>query len=331
MRPMLSSISDKQAQRELRGNGLPLNTFLFGEDVSTMWDSWDIDADLKKKLYPCTNLVDREIVSDGCLQFRIRSTYQLSEKSVLRQDMVFYADTPRVDFETMLAWNDKHRFLKVNFNLAIHSEYMRNEIQFGHCIRKTTRNNSQEQAMFEVVNHKYTDISETRYGVALLNDCKYGISAEGSSLQLSLHKGGTRPDPRGDAGVHTFRYALLPHMGGFSAESVVWPAYEFNNPPVVIRGKRPLMPIAQATEPNIIIETVKPCEDEQFAFILRLYECEGTYTRTQLKLNPVITALESTNMLEENGQPLKTNDVIEFNPFEIKTLKCTYIQKNKAL
>lgn len=75
--------------------------------------------------------------------------------------------------------------------------------------------------------HKYADLSEPSYGVALLNDCKYGVSVEGGRIALSLAKGGMRPDPRGDEGVYTFRYAFLPHTGGFCAQSVVRPAYAF--------------------------------------------------------------------------------------------------------
>ena len=130
--------------------------------------------------------MERKVVSDGKVQFRIRSTYRLSDKSTLKQDMIFYSTTPRVDFETIIDWKDKHRFLKVSFDTTVRSNFARHEIQFGHSLKPTTRNNSIEQAMFEVVNHKFTDLSETRYGVALLNDCKYGISVEGSDMQLSL-------------------------------------------------------------------------------------------------------------------------------------------------
>ena len=72
------------------------------------------------------------------------------------------------------------------------------EVQFGNVKRPTARNTTVEQAKFEVLNHKYTDLSESRYGAALLNDCKYGISVEGGQMRLSLHKGGCRPDYKGD-------------------------------------------------------------------------------------------------------------------------------------
>ena len=142
--------------------------------------------------------------------------------------MVFHATSAQVDFETEVDWQDKHRFLKTGFCTTLQANTARHEIQFGHCQKPTTRNNTLEQAMFEVLNHRYTDLSETRYGVAVLNDCKYGVSVEGGDIRLSLHKGGCRPDPRGDAGLHQFTYSFLPHMGGFSAENAVLPGYALN-------------------------------------------------------------------------------------------------------
>ena len=81
--------------------------------------------------------------------------------------------------------------------------------------------------MLEVLNHKYTDISETNFGAAILNDSKYGISVDGTAAALTLLKGGLHPDTRGDEGVYAFTYSLLPH-GAFSAQSVTRPAYELN-------------------------------------------------------------------------------------------------------
>ncbi len=322
----ISSFIDTRVNRELRGGGYPLNTLLMAEDVPSGWDNWDIDADCQMKFEASAQLTKREIVSDGKVQFRIRRLYKLSDKSILKQDMIFYSTTPRVDFETIIDWNDKHRFLKVDFDTTVMSNTARHEIQFGHCQKPTTRNNSFEQAMFEVVNHKFTDISETRYGIAILNDCKYGISVEGSDMRLSLHKGGTRPDPRGDAGVHECVYSFLPHVGDFSADNVIIPAYSLNYRPVVKAGNAEYGSFASVDSSNIIIEAVKPCEENEKAFIMRLYEAEGTFTNARLSLGMKPASVELTNMLEETLEKLagEKETALSFRPFEIKTIKISY-------
>ncbi|MBM6921239.1 alpha-mannosidase [Phocea massiliensis] len=321
----MSSFIDKRNGRELVA-GLPFNTFLMAEDVPSAWDNWDVDADIQPKFKDCAELLSEEVISNGAAQLRIRRTYKLSDKSSLRQDMVFHARTPRIDFETEIEWHDVRRFLKTAFDTSILARQARHEIQFGYATKPTTRNNAIEQAMFEVLNHKYTDLSETQYGCAILNDCKYGISVEGGSMRLSLHKGGIRPDPRGDAGTHRVTYSFLPHMGGFSAETVIKPAYALNYRPLVTEG-RFILPQLLSVEnaPNVIIETVKPCEDAQNACIVRLYEAEGTYASCKLVPGFAVTKAEETNMLEEPKAELNANDIaLTFRPFEIKTIKLSY-------
>jgi len=55
-------------------------------------------------------------------------------------------------------------------------------------------------------------MSETNYGVALLNDSKYGYSARTNILGMSLLKSPKGPDTTCDMGDHTFTYSLYPHL-----------------------------------------------------------------------------------------------------------------------
>lgn len=137
--------------------------------------------------------------------------------------LIFSAHTPQVRFDTVIHWQDDHRFLKTAFDTAIFATESREEIQFGYACRSTSNNTPQDIARFEVSCHKYADLSESRCGVAILNDCKYGIYAKGGSLRLSLHKGGCSPDFVGDKGDHRVPYAFLPHDTGFGAQSVIRP------------------------------------------------------------------------------------------------------------
>ena len=326
-RGYMKSFYDIQAQRELTGEGYAFNTFLVAEDLPSEWDNWDVDADLQMKFKDCASLLSREVIANGPVELRIRSRYQITEKSTITQDMVFSANSPLVRFETLMDWQDDHRFLKTAFDTDIFNDFVRQEIQFGYLKRPTTRNNSVDQAKFEVLNHKYTDLSEAHYGVAILNDSKYGISAYEGQLRLSLHKGGLRPDYiHGDRGLHYCEYGLLPHQGGFSAQNVIEPAYAFNYKPVQVAGVREIPSLISADKPNLVIETLKACEDSENAFIARVYEAEGGFTHGKLSLSFAPKAVELTNMLEETQEALPASDTLEltFRPFEIKTIKISY-------
>nr|WP_297863895.1 glycoside hydrolase family 38 C-terminal domain-containing protein [uncultured Acetatifactor sp.] len=323
----LEALTDKRNGRRIRGEGYALNTFLMAEEVPLSYDNWDVDADSECKYADTAQLLSRQVVADGAVEYRIRSTYRLTAASTLTQDMIFYAERPEIVFETKMDWQEDHRFLKAAFDTAVHTDYASQEIQFGYIRRPVNRNTSVEKAKFEVSNHKYTDLSETRYGIAVLNDCKYGISLNGGSMRLSLHKGGNRPDYRGDKGIHFCTYALLPHLGSMDAENVIRPAYLLNEKPIIVSGHVPLESLLSIDAPNVIAETVKPAEDAGNCFVVRLYEAEGTCTPVRLAF-PGLTVrrIEETNMLEETTERLEVQQEISltFRPFEIKTLKIAY-------
>lgn len=321
----ISSFFDTDSERELV-NEMSLNTLLIAEDVPMSWDNWDIDADIEMKLRPCGTLVERETVSQGDVAFIIRSKYKISKKSVVTQDMIFFASSPEVRFDTYMDWQDDHRFLKAVFDVEVREDFARHEIQFGYCKRPTTRNNSLEQARFEVVNHKYTDLSEPSYGVTIMNDSKYGICVNGSKIGISLHKGGNHPDVKGDKGLHHTVYSFMPHNCGFGARAVIHPSYMLNIPHIVSDGIFEAKALVKTDKANIIVESVKACEDEDRAFIIRLYEAEGSRTTGTVTFGSCVKKFVQTNMLEEaHGSAVDASSVrMQFRPFEIKTIKAYY-------
>ena len=250
----------------------------------------------------------------------------MTEKTTITQDMVFSAHSPLVTFDTVIDWQDSHRFLKTAFDTSLFCDGVRNEIQFGFIRRSNHRSSAADKARFEICNHKYSDLSEAGYGLALLNDCKYGLSVREGSMRLSLHKGGERPDSQGDKGRHICRYAILPHDAAFSAETVVRPAYAFNYLPIVKPGDYTLPQLLSIDLPNVIVETVKPCEDADNAYILRLYEAAGAYSKATLSLNHDVKGIALTDMLEEVREelPPARKAALTFKPFEIKTVRVKY-------
>ena len=132
-----------------------------------------------------------------------------------------------------------------------------------------------------------------------------------------------RPDTQGDKGRHRCRYAILAHNAPFGAQSVIQPAYQFNYAPVPAAAATAIPALATPDKANIIIEAVKPCEDAQRAYILRLYEAMGDYTATAISFGHTVKAVQECNMLEEVQKPADP-DAITFRPFEIKTLKVEY-------
>lgn len=321
------ALIDKASGRDIVKLGGGLNTFLIGEDIPSSWDNWEIDRDQRLKMGIEKGFLNREIVSNGVFQLRIRSTYKIGVKSSMIQDMIFHANSAQIDFETKLQWAETHKLLKVGFELDVLAQYARHEIQYGYVERPTHENLSQDRARFESCNHKWTDLSEAEFGVAILNDCKYGIGVKGSEVRLSLMKSGIRPDRRGECGEHLFTYSILPHNCGFSVDSVVKPAYELNIPVISTKAGSETMDFKGLLEidaANIIAESIKWSEDGE-GFILRIYDAGKTGKKVKIRFNIPIREVTETNLLEEELSIIQVEDnsISPYvKPFEIKTFLC---------
>jgi alpha-mannosidase len=193
--------------------------------------------------------------------------------------------------------------------------------------RPTHYNTSWDLARFEVCAHKWADLSEPDYGVAILNDCKYGYSVHGNIMRLSLLRSPKNPDQQADQGHHSFRYALLAHAGSFQQGGVIDQAYCFNVPLLInATNKQPAqVSFFQVSKPSVVIETVKKAEDSN-AIIVRLYEAHGTHTKIRLSSSLPIKLISGCNLLEEEEQPLEWSEGgvnLDMTPYKIITLKLT--------
>ena len=92
---------------------------------------------------------------------------------------------------------------------------------------------------------RFADLSEPGFGLALLNDAKYGHSARDNVLGLSLVRSPVLPDPLADEGEQRFVYGLMPHAGAWHEGGVREEAEDLNQPLLVAparprpRGRSP--------------------------------------------------------------------------------------------
>lgn len=137
--------------------------------------------------------------------------------------------------------------------------------------------------------HKFCDISEARYGVALLNDSKYGYSVREGNMGLSLLKAPKFPDHLADMGHHSFIYSLLPHDRALEESTVFEEAHRLNTPLWVAIVEKPAddeeYPMArnmintqnffEIDAANVVVGALKRSEDSEDIFILRVHEDRG--------------------------------------------------------
>ncbi|HLJ09276.1 MAG TPA: glycoside hydrolase family 38 C-terminal domain-containing protein, partial [Acidimicrobiia bacterium] len=216
------------------------------------------------------------------------------------------------------------------FPVAVHAAAARFEIQFGHLARPTHANTPFDQARFEVCAQRWADLSEAGYGVALLNDCKYGYDVRGDTLRLSLLRAPTAPDPLCDRGRHRFTYALLPHGGDLTP--VIAAGYALGaplavRPDVRTSGPAALRPrdhsLVTVGDPGFVVETVKAADDGR-GVILRGYEALGGRCRVRLRPGVPCTRAVRTDLLERDGDDIEVDGdglALTVRPFELVTLR----------
>jgi alpha-mannosidase len=267
-------------------------------------------------------------VEAGGLRAVVRSRTAFGS-STIDQAMVLTAGSRRIDFVTDVDWHEEHKLLKVAFPVAVHAPHASFEIQFGHVERPTHENTSWERARFEVCAHRWADLSEAGYGVALLNDCKYGYDVRGNVLRLSLLRAPTAPDPTCDRGRHRFTYSLLPHAGDLREGGVVAAGYALNaplevRPTTAHTGARPASASFVSTaQPGFVVETVKRGDDGE-GIVLRGYEAHGGRCRVRLRVGLPFTAAARADLLEAQRHPLDVDGdevVFDVRPFELVTLR----------
>jgi alpha-mannosidase len=184
-------------------------------------------------------------------------------------------------------------------------------------------------ARFEVCAQKWADLSEPGYGVALLNDCKYGHDILGNTLRLSLLRAPVSPDPVADRGHHYFTYALLPHAGDIREGRVIEEAYALNVPLIAreVKSHAGSLPSSasffRVDRPGAVIEAIKVAESGG-ALIVRLYEAEGARGQVRLTTSLPVSKAWLADLLEKevSALPLKNGTVqLDLKPFEIVTIK----------
>ncbi|MEM1059964.1 MAG: alpha-mannosidase [Verrucomicrobiota bacterium] len=325
----LASVYDLREKREVLQ--APGNVFHLHEDIPNDWSAWDIDIFYQEKQATVGGLQSLKVVEDGPLRAVVRLVRKFGA-STLQQRIVLRAGSARLDFETEVDWQECQKLLKVAFPVAVHSPRATYEIQFGHTERPTHYNTSWDWARFEVCGQKWADLSETGYGVALLNDCKYGHDIQGNVMRLSLLRAPVSPDPVADQGRHKFTYALLPHAGPVQESDVIEEAYALNVP----LGVHPIEPQKGALPPEfwffsldrvgVVMEAVKLTEDGK-GVVVRLYEALGSRGPVEFATTLPVKKAWATNLMEEPEKELKLTDgAVKFDvkPFEIVTLKFAF-------
>jgi alpha-mannosidase len=322
-------------EREVFAEGELGNVLAVYEDKPAAYDAWNIDReafDTRVDLSLLATVEQFAVIEEGPVRAGIEVVQRFRD-SMITQRIYLYAQSPRLEVQTVVDWHEHQTLLCVHFPVAVNADRATYEIQHGYIERPTHENTSWGAARFEVAHHRWMDLSEGDYGVSLLNDCKYGGCVRDNDLRLTLIKSGIYPDPDADQGTHTFTYALLPHTGDFRNETVD-EAHGLNYPLLSYfvrkaeKRQTPNLPpsyaLASVNDQGLVIDAIKRAEDGN-GYIVRLYEAFNTRGTATLTLGFDVAEAFTTNLLEENEEPVEVTSggdiAFAYGPHEIKTFR----------
>ncbi|MBR0463126.1 MAG: alpha-mannosidase [Clostridia bacterium] len=317
----MTSLVDVREGRELVKPGQAFNRIVCYENRPHNYDAWDINIYYDEHSWDVTDLIGSEVVANGPVLAKIRNTYRFNN-STIWQDVVFYRQIDRIDFETKVDWKEQHYMLKAHFPADLFYNDATYDIQYGNVRRATHKNTSWDVARFEVCAHKWMDVGESNYGFSLMNDCKYGHSVDENSVALTMLKSSTEPNPIADQEMHYFTYSIVPHSGDWRQANIPEKAYRLNIPVTALPGQGGsdcLASFAAVDQPNVIVESVKKALKSD-GTVVRLYECFGQRSKVTLTLGCPAQAVRSISLMEDDlGEvALDGNKVVfDIKPYEI--------------
>jgi len=202
--------------------------------------------------------------------------------SNVKLEYVLKAGCPWLELRLEVEWREiggKEKgipALQIRFPFNVEDARARYEVPYG-SIERSLKDGEEVPALrWADITGKAPDGARAA-GCALLNDCKYGHSLDGSALRLTLIRSSYDPDPLPEVRNHEIRMALLPHDGTMSIADMVRRGAAFSHPLQVIatdvhEGDLPACAAAiRSVEPdNVVLATLKGCEDGD-GVICRLY------------------------------------------------------------
>jgi alpha-mannosidase len=269
------------------------------------------------------------VIERGPIRAALRVTSTWGDSTVV-QEISLARGRRRIDWTLEIDWHEQLKALKLAVPVNVGDPAATFDIPYGAIVRERTGNEEPLQFWMDLTGRAAMGepsagaLGRGRYGVALLNDCKYGGDALGSEMRLTLLRSPAYAfhDPRiieqgvtyewTDQGQQVVRCALLPHRGGWQDAPIAREAWALNVP-MIARLERahggdfdPMASFVEGAPENVVVTVVKKAEDND-DMVVRLYETNG-------REGEVVLSLPADGA--RCAFPLR--------PFEIKTIRCAH-------
>jgi alpha-mannosidase len=322
----ITRLYDRKAHHDAIAPGGRANVLQLLADEPAQWDAWNTGftgqmwtIDSVRALRAGGDAIERWIEFE-----KPWNGTRITQRIVLRRGDRFVTINNTVD------WHERHKFLKAAFDWNVIADSATYEIAYGAIGQPTHPQTKAERAKYEHPGHRWGDLSDSIFGVSVLNDSKYGWDAHGHTIRLSLLRAPLWPDSLADRGIQHFRYAVYPHAGDWRRGLTEQEGQAFNIPMLATVEPAHAGPagrgwsVAAPAAPDVYITAVKRAEDAN-GLVLRVVEWHGKAVTTRISFGRAVRRVRRANLLEDPGAglPLSADGrsvTITLRPWEISTL-----------
>lgn len=245
---------------------------------------------------------------------RAQSGFNKSSADVI---VSLYRNCDAIDCVFKINWQERYTMLKVAYETCIQAGEATYDTAYGCQTRDTQGNEEPGQKWLDLTG----EIGGERYGLALLNDSKYGFDVRGGTMRVTMLRSpayahhdpapydSSQPFAIMDQGWHTVRIRLTPHAGTWKTADVCRKSWELNEPLIVHVESAHAGQLGSSESfldseaPNVVLTVFKKSEDGDDV-IVRGYETAGKKADTVVRF-------------PHSGRSAR----VTFLPHEIKTLR----------
>ncbi len=326
----ITSIIDLERAREIVPVGQVAAVLEVAPDHPVEYDAWDLESWTRSGAAALTGPAEVSIVESGPLVGRVRVERSFG-RSASTVTYELRAGSPELRVHVALDWRHDEHLLSMAFPLDVRADVAMCDVQFGVVARPTHPSSPWDAAKFEVCAHRFVDVAEPDFGVAVLNDGRYGHHVFDGAVRVSLARAAQYPDPTADRGHHEVTLAIRPHGSGIAEIRAA--AARLNSPVRAVAGRSttaaptPAVTVTGADGSPALgvgVDAVKLADDGGGDLVVRLHEACGNRTRISVATADRITSAWRCNLLEEPQTGEEVGDgivVLTLRPFQLVTLR----------
>lgn len=325
----LTSLIDLARAREVLPEGSRAAVLELSRDRPVEYDAWDLESWTRAGGRPVDGDVDITVLDKGPLVGRVQVRQAVGPSTfVVTYELRARSCELLIDVE--IDWHHDEHLVSMAFPIDVRADEAACDVQFGVAQRPTHPSSPWDAAKFEVCAHRFVDLSEPSFGVAVLNDGRYGHCVFDGAIRVSLARAAKYPDPGADVGRHNVTLALLPHGPGLGEVRAA--ASRLNAPPRLVTGgagtghATPLVRVlgADGGDPCVGIDAVKLADDGSGDLIVRLHEACGDRAPITVSATNRIGEAWRCNLMEHPQRGEEVGDgalALSLQPFELVTLR----------